>query len=40
MQKRLGPCEDYVEGMWKILQHDHAEDFVLATEKFYGKKIL
>lgn len=26
-----GHAKDFVEGMWKILQHDKAEDFVLAT---------
>lgn len=26
-----GHAKDYVEGMWKILQHDKADDFVLAT---------
>ncbi len=26
-----GHAKDYVEGMWRILQHDVAEDFVLAT---------
>lgn len=26
-----GYAKDYVEGMWKILQHDKADDFVLAT---------
>lgn len=26
-----GHAKDYVEGMWRILQHDTAEDFVLAT---------
>ena len=26
-----GHARDYVEGMWRILQHDVAEDFVLAT---------
>ena len=30
-----GHAKDYVEGMWKILQHDNAEDFVLATGKSY-----
>ena len=30
-----GHAKDYVEGMWKILQHDHAEDFVLATGKSF-----
>lgn len=26
-----GHAKDYVEGMWRILQHDQADDFVLAT---------
>ena len=26
-----GHAKDYVEGMWKILQHDKPDDFVLAT---------
>lgn len=26
-----GHARDYVEGMWRILQHDNADDFVLAT---------
>ena len=26
-----GHARDYVEGMWRILQHDRPEDFVLAT---------
>jgi GDPmannose 4,6-dehydratase len=26
-----GYAEDYVEGMWKILQHDKPDDYVLAT---------
>lgn len=26
-----GHARDYVEGMWRMLQHDTAEDFVLAT---------
>jgi GDPmannose 4,6-dehydratase len=26
-----GHARDYVEGMWRILQHDHGDDFVLAT---------
>lgn len=28
-----GHAQDYVEGMWRMLQHDQAEDFVLATGK-------
>ena len=30
-----GHAKDYVEGMWKILQHSTPEDFVLATGKSY-----
>ena len=30
-----GHAKDYVEGMWKILQHDSPEDFVLATGKSF-----
>ena len=30
-QRDWGHAEDYVEGMWKILQHDTPDDFVLAT---------
>ena len=30
-QARLGARPDYVEGMWRILQHNGADDFVLAT---------
>ena len=30
-----GHAKDYVEGMWKILQHEQAEDFVLATGKSF-----
>ena len=26
-----GHAKDYVEGMWRILQHNVADDFVLAT---------
>jgi GDPmannose 4,6-dehydratase len=28
-----GYAPEYVEGMWRILQHDHPEDFVLATNE-------
>ena len=31
-----GHAKDYVEGMWKILQHNTAEDFVLATNTNYS----
>ena len=30
-----GHAEDYVEGMWKMLQHNQPEDFVLATGNSY-----
>ena len=28
-----GHAKDYVDGMWRMLQHENAEDFVLATGK-------
>lgn len=31
-----GHAEDYVRGMWMILQHDVADDFVLATGKAHS----
>lgn len=31
-----GHAEDYVEGMWRILQADIAEDYVLSTGKMYS----
>jgi GDPmannose 4,6-dehydratase len=33
-----GDARDYVEGMWKILQHSRPDDFVLATGKSYSVK--
>lgn len=30
-----GYAKDYVEGMWRILQHDEPDDFVLATGETY-----
>ncbi len=30
-----GFAGDYVEGMWKVLQHDKADDFVLATGEMH-----
>ena len=30
-QRDWGHARDYVEGMWRILQHNEADDFVLAT---------
>jgi GDPmannose 4,6-dehydratase len=34
-ERDWGHAKDYVEGMWMMMQHPHADDFVLAT----GKKI-
>ena len=31
-QRDWGHARDYVEGMWRIVQHDAPDDFVLATE--------
>lgn len=31
-----GHAKDYVEGMWRMLQHNVAEDFVLATGKLHS----
>ena len=28
-----GHARDYAEGMWKILQHNKPDDFILATNK-------
>lgn len=30
-ERDWGHARDYVEGMWRIVQYDHAEDWVLAT---------
>lgn len=30
-QRDWGHAKDYVEGMWRMMQHDQADDFVLAT---------
>ena len=31
-----GHARDYVEGMWRILQHDSADDFVLSTGEMHS----
>jgi GDPmannose 4,6-dehydratase len=31
-----GHAKDYVEGMWRILQHDTADDFVLSTGEMHS----
>ena len=33
-----GSAKDYVEGMWRILQHDTPEDFVLASGEMHSIK--
>jgi GDPmannose 4,6-dehydratase len=33
-----GHAKDYVEAMWKILQHDTPDDFVIATGEQYSVK--
>lgn len=34
-QRDWGYAPEYVEGMWRILQHEKAEDFVLATNQMH-----
>jgi len=36
----IGNSKDYVEGMWKMMQHHEADDFVLATGKMYSIRQL
>ena len=36
MPKETGDIKDYVDGMWRMLQYEKAEDFVLPL----GKQIL
>jgi GDPmannose 4,6-dehydratase len=31
-----GHAKDYVEGMWRILQHNEPEDFVLSTNEYHS----
>ena len=31
-----GHAKDYVEGMWRILQHEQPEDFVLSTNEYHS----
>jgi GDPmannose 4,6-dehydratase len=37
-QRDWGYAKEYVEGMWRIVQHETAEDWVLATGKTYTVK--
>lgn len=32
-ERDWGHARDYVDGMWRVLQHNEADDFVLATEE-------
>ena len=32
----LGNAEDYVEGMWRMLQHDEPDDYVLSTNETHS----
>ena len=31
-----GHAKDYVEGMWRMLQHDKPDDYVLSTNEFHS----
>ena len=31
-----GHAKDYVEGMWRILQSDHPDDFILSTNEMHS----
>lgn len=35
-QTRYSTARDYVEGMWRILQQEEPEDFVLATGEMHS----
>ncbi len=35
-QRDWGHAQDYVEGMWRIVQHDTADDYVLATGEMHS----
>jgi len=35
-QRDWGHARDYVEGMWRILQHEEADDFVLGTGEMHS----
>ena len=36
MQNMIGVMLDYCMGMWKILQHDKPDDFVLSAGEFHS----
>ena len=31
-----GHAKDYVEGMWRMLQQDHPDDYVLSTNEYHS----
>jgi GDPmannose 4,6-dehydratase len=39
-KRDIGSAKDYVEGMWKILQHDVPDDYVLATGTMHSIREL
>ena len=39
-KRDIGNAKDYVEGMWKMLQHDTPDDYVLATGNTYSIREL
>lgn len=39
-QRDLGHARDYVEGMWRMLQQDTADDYVLATGQMFSVRTL
>ncbi len=39
-QRDWGYAKEYVEGMWRMLQHDEPDDFVLATGKAHSVRDL
>jgi GDPmannose 4,6-dehydratase len=39
-KRDIGNAKDYVEGMWRMLQHDTPDDYVLATGQMYSIREL
>jgi GDPmannose 4,6-dehydratase len=39
-QRDWGHAKDYVEGMWRMVQHDHGDDYVLATGELHSVREL
>ena len=39
-KRDIGNAKDYVEGMWRMLQHDTPDDYVLATGNMYSIREL